>query len=98
MAPTLSSAKSSLKREPGSGGRFAAGASSADRAWARPSAEMTEGGPAYDTTMLVVYVYRLAFTEFNVGYASAVGAVWLVVLIVFAALFVRATAARTDVA
>jgi len=59
---------------------------------------MTEGGPAYDTTMLVVYVYRLAFTEFNVGYASAVGAVWLVVLIVFAALFVRATAARTDVA
>jgi ABC-type sugar transport system permease subunit len=59
---------------------------------------MTEGGPAYDTTTLVVYVYRLAFTQFNVGYASAVGAVWLLVLIVFALLFVRVTASRTETA
>jgi ABC-type sugar transport system permease subunit len=56
---------------------------------------MTEGGPAYDTTTLVVYVYRLAFTQLNVGYASAVGAVWLAVLTVFTVLFVRATASRT---
>jgi ABC-type sugar transport system permease subunit len=59
---------------------------------------MTEGGPAYDTTTLVVYVYRLAFTQFNVGYASAVGAIWLAVLIVFATLFVRVTASRTETA
>jgi ABC-type sugar transport system permease subunit len=59
---------------------------------------MTEGGPAYDTTTLVVYVYRLAFTQLNVGYASAVGAVWLVVLIVFAGLFVRVTGSRAEAA
>ena len=57
---------------------------------------MTEGGPAYDTTTLVVYVYRLAFTQLNLGYASAVGALWLVVLLVFAALFVRVTASRAE--
>lgn len=55
---------------------------------------LTEGGPAYDTTTLVVYVYRLAFTEFNVGYASAVGTIWLVLLVVFAVLFVRMTLGR----
>ena len=55
---------------------------------------MTEGGPAYDTTTLVVYVYRLAFTEFNIGYSSAVGTIWLVILVVFAILFVRATERR----
>jgi ABC-type sugar transport system permease subunit len=59
---------------------------------------MTEGGPAYDTTTLVVYVYRLAFTQLNVGYASAVGAVWLVVLIAFAVLFVRVTASGRELA
>ena len=57
---------------------------------------MTEGGPAYDTTTLVVYVYRLAFTQLNLGYASAVGAFWLVVLLLFAALFVRVTASRAE--
>jgi multiple sugar transport system permease protein len=59
---------------------------------------MTEGGPAYDTTTLVIYVYRLAFTQFNVGYASAVGAIWLAVLVVFAVLFVRVTASRAGAA
>jgi ABC-type sugar transport system permease subunit len=51
---------------------------------------MTEGGPAYSTTTLVVYVYRLAFDSFNLGYASAVGVVWLAFLLVFAVLYVRA--------
>lgn len=50
---------------------------------------MTEGGPGYSTTTLVVYVYRLAFTSFNMGYASAIGVVWLVLLIVFAVLYAR---------
>lgn len=50
---------------------------------------MTEGGPAYSTTTLVVYVYRLAFTSYDLGYASAVGAVWLVLLLAVAAGFIR---------
>jgi multiple sugar transport system permease protein len=51
---------------------------------------MTEGGPGYSTTTLVVYVYRLAFGAFDLGYASAVGIVWLVLLLVFAVAYVRA--------
>jgi multiple sugar transport system permease protein len=51
---------------------------------------MTEGGPGYSTTTLVVYVYRLAFGSFDLGYASAIGMVWLVLLLLFAVAYVRA--------
>jgi multiple sugar transport system permease protein len=51
---------------------------------------MTEGGPGYATTTLVVYVYRLAFGDFNFGYASAIGVVWLALLLVFAGFYLRA--------
>lgn len=50
---------------------------------------MTQGGPGYATTTLVIYVYRLAFENFNFGYASAIGVVWLVLLLGFAALYLR---------
>lgn len=50
---------------------------------------MTQGGPAYTTSTLVIYVYRLAFTNFDLGYASAVGVVWLVLLMGLATLFIR---------
>lgn len=50
---------------------------------------MTEGGPAYSTTTLLIYVYRLAFTTYDLGYASAIGTVWLVLLLLLAGLFVR---------
>lgn len=50
---------------------------------------MTGGGPGYSTTALVVYVYQLAFTSYNFGYASAIGVVWLVLLILFAILYIR---------
>lgn len=50
---------------------------------------MTEGGPAYSSTTLVIYVYRLAFTSFNLGYASAVGVVWLLLLLFIAGAFIR---------
>ncbi len=56
---------------------------------------MTGGGPAYDTTTLVVYVYRLAFTSYDLGYASAVGAVWLVLLLAVAAVFIRVLRGRS---
>jgi multiple sugar transport system permease protein len=50
---------------------------------------MTEGGPSYTTTTLIVYVYRLAFTNFDLGYASAVGVIWLILLLLLAGLFIR---------
>ena len=51
---------------------------------------MTQGGPGYSTTTLVVYVYRVAFESFNFGYASAVGVVWLLLLLGFAVLYLKA--------
>ncbi|HET8728954.1 MAG TPA: sugar ABC transporter permease [Alphaproteobacteria bacterium] len=51
---------------------------------------MTQGGPGFSTTTLVVYVYRLAFENFEFGYASATGVVWLLLLLVFALAYVRA--------
>lgn len=56
---------------------------------------MTEGGPGYSTTTLVVYVYRLAFTSFDMGYASAIGVVWLVLLVIFAIFYIRVLQRRT---
>ena len=50
---------------------------------------MTQGGPVYATTTLVIYVYELAFSQFHLGYASAVGVVWLVILLVISGLFLR---------
>jgi ABC-type sugar transport system permease subunit len=50
---------------------------------------MTGGGPAFGTTTLVIYVYELAFTEYKLGYASAIGVVWLVLLLIIASLFIR---------
>lgn len=50
---------------------------------------MTGGGPIYATTTLPIYIYRLAFSDFNVGYAATVGIVWLLFLVAFTALYVR---------
>lgn len=50
---------------------------------------MTKGGPVNSTTTLVIYVYQLAFDQFHLGFASAVGVIWLVILLVFAAVFIR---------
>lgn len=51
---------------------------------------MTEGGPGYSSSTLAIYAYRLVFTNFDLGYASAIGVVWLVSLMGIAWFFVRA--------
>ena len=55
---------------------------------------MTQGGPGYSTTTLVVYVYRQAFENFAIGYASAIGVVWLALLLAFAVAYLRALRMR----
>ncbi|NLE75426.1 MAG: sugar ABC transporter permease, partial [Chloroflexi bacterium] len=50
---------------------------------------MTGGGPINSTTTLPIYIYRLAFSDFNIGYAATVGVVWLLILTAFTALYVR---------
>jgi len=52
---------------------------------------MTGGGPVYATTTSVVYIYKLAFEQFNIGYASAVGIVWVLVLLAISLLYIKAT-------
>jgi ABC-type sugar transport system permease subunit len=50
---------------------------------------LTGGGPGYSSTTLPVYLYRLAFVSFDLGYASAIGVVWLILMMVFSAFFLR---------
>lgn len=44
---------------------------------------MTAGGPAGTTTTISYYIYRKAFEEFEIGYASAIA--WTLFIVVFAA-------------
>ncbi len=46
---------------------------------------MTDGGPANATLMIGLYLYRLAFRFFQMGYASAVAWVLLMVIIAITA-------------
>jgi multiple sugar transport system permease protein len=50
---------------------------------------MTEGGPVNSTNIFVVYVFKKAFVEWDFGYASAVGVVWLLLLVAFAYTYMR---------
>lgn len=45
---------------------------------------MTEGGPVNSTNIFVIYVFKKAFVEWDFGYASAIGVIWLLILVVFA--------------
>lgn len=51
---------------------------------------MTEGGPGYSSSTLAIYLYRLVFTDYDLGYASAIGLVWLAFLMIIAWFFIRA--------
>ncbi|MFN3730120.1 MAG: carbohydrate ABC transporter permease [Fimbriimonadaceae bacterium] len=44
---------------------------------------MTQGGPAGVTTTLSYYIYNKAFTEYQLGYASAVAMILFVIILIF---------------
>lgn len=50
----------------------------------------TQGGPVNATTTLTIYVYRQAFENLDIGYASAIGLVTLLALLAFSVFFIRA--------
>ena len=50
---------------------------------------MTGGGPAYTTTTTVLYIHRVAFQRFDMGYASLLGVLWVIVLLVLAIVYIR---------
>lgn len=50
---------------------------------------LTHGGPVNATMTISMYTYKLAFDSWDFGLASAVGTLWLVVLVVFAVVYTR---------
>lgn len=50
---------------------------------------LTQGGPVNATMVLSLYTYKTAFEDWDFGLASAVGTIWLVLLMGFALLYVR---------
>ena len=51
---------------------------------------MTGGGPANATTTSVLYIYKVAFDQFDMGYASLIGVIWVAVLMMLSIAYVRA--------
>lgn len=50
----------------------------------------TQGGPVNATMTLSVYTYRQAFLAFRMGYASAISVLWLLGLLAFSIVYIRA--------
>ncbi|MFZ7104213.1 MAG: carbohydrate ABC transporter permease [Peptococcaceae bacterium] len=50
---------------------------------------MTGGGPANATTTAVVYIYKLAFEQYQLGYASAVGVIWVLALLGVSIVYIK---------
>jgi len=50
---------------------------------------LTGGGPINSTTTLSLYVYRLAFVNWDFGLASAAGSIWLAFLLLFALFYLK---------
>jgi len=50
---------------------------------------MTGGGPGNSTTLLSLYIHKQAFRYFNIGYASAMGVILIIISLIIAILLVR---------
>ncbi|GFZ88850.1 ABC transporter permease [Paenibacillus marchantiophytorum] len=50
---------------------------------------LTNGGPAGSTSSLAILTYITAFSRYEMGKASAIGVIWLVLLFVFSIIFTR---------
>jgi len=60
------------------------------RGYARNESRVAAGA----TTTLSLFAYKIAFERCDLGLASAVGAIWLVLLAAFAVIYVRLLAAQ----
>lgn len=50
---------------------------------------MTGGGPGDSTTTAVLHIYKLAFEHYQLSYASAVGIIWVIALIVLSIVYIK---------
>lgn len=55
---------------------------------------MTKGGPMYKTDVIVFYIYRNAFTYYDMPYASAVS--WLLFVVIFVVTYIQNKLSVTD--
>ena len=55
---------------------------------------MTQGGPLDSTKTLVFYIYESAFSEFEMGYAAAIGVMLFLITLVLSAINLRLTRER----
>jgi multiple sugar transport system permease protein len=49
----------------------------------------TGGGPVNSTEVLPTYVYRLSWTQYNIGYASAIGTTMFFILMIYFVVYMR---------
>lgn len=52
---------------------------------------LTEGGPSKATEIMTIYIYRMAFTNFQFGRACAAGVLMLIVALIFTVFYMKAT-------
>jgi multiple sugar transport system permease protein len=57
---------------------------------------LTHGGPINSTMTISMYTFKLAFDSWDFGLASAVGTLWLFVLILLAAISMRTLSRNTN--
>lgn len=57
---------------------------------------LTGGGPGFSTTVLIQAIFRAAFTQGEMGYASAIGMVLTGVLLLFTLVYWRASRSREE--
>jgi len=49
----------------------------------------TGGGPVYSTEVLPVYLYQMAWSSYTVGYASSIGTVMFILLMIYFIVYIR---------
>jgi multiple sugar transport system permease protein len=57
---------------------------------------LTGGGPGDATQVLSLYAFQIAYKDFNFGYAGAIAAVMFLILMLFAAVYVRLSRITKD--
>jgi len=50
---------------------------------------LTKGGPGISTEVISIYIYRIAFRHFNIGYATALSFITLIIIVIVSQLFIR---------
>ena len=57
---------------------------------------LSKGGPNYATSTLSIYTYIVAFAHYDIGYATSIGVVWLLILLAFSYFFIRVMGTKRD--